>query len=265
VTRGGSGRPSRGVGWVAGAVLALVTLPLWIVVLASFNPDPTLTVPPSGFSLAWYANALARPTLLASFRFSLLLAGLATGLALATGVLAAFALVRFRFRGRDAFQAALMSPLIVPQVVLGMGFLILLSASGVYRSFPGLLLLHYVLTVPYTVRVLSASLQRFPLSLEEAAMSLGATRLRAFWSVTLPVVRPGVIAAGIFAFVTSFDNFTASQFLVWDRTTLPVELYAYIRTENDPTPAAVSAILVLLTTGLVLAMDRWVGLETVTG
>lgn len=249
--------------WVAGAVLALVTLPLWIVVLASFNPGPTLTVPPSGFSLTWYRNALARPTLVAAFRLSLVLAGLATALSLAAGALAAFALVRFRFPGRDAIQAALLSPLIVPQVVLGMGFLVLFSRVGLHRSFPSLLLLHCVLTLPYTVRVLSASLQRFPLSLEEAAMSLGATRGRAFRSVTLPVVRPGVIAAGIFAFVTSFDNFTASQFLAWDRTTLPVEIYAYIRTENDPTPAAVSTLLLLLTTGVVLAMERWVGLEAV--
>lgn len=96
-------------------------------------------------------------------------------------------------------------------------------------------------------------------------MVLGAGQYRAFAEVTLPMIKPGIISSAIFAFVTSFDNFTASQFLIWDRTTLPIEIYAYITKENDPTVAAVSSLLILLTIGLVIMMERWVGLETVTG
>jgi putative spermidine/putrescine transport system permease protein len=101
--------------------------------------------------------------------------------------------------------------------------------------------------------------------MEEAAMVLGAGKYRAFLETTLRMIKPGIVASAIFAFVTSFDNFTASQFLIWDRTTLPIEIYAYITKENDPTVAAVSSVLILMTVGLVILMERWVGLETVTG
>ena len=96
-------------------------------------------------------------------------------------------------------------------------------------------------------------------------MVLGAGKYRAFIEVTLPTIKPGIAAAAIFSFVTSFDNITSSQFLVWDRTTLPIEIYAYITKENDPTVAAVSGLLILMTIGLVLVMERWGGLESVTG
>ena len=101
--------------------------------------------------------------------------------------------------------------------------------------------------------------------LGEAALIDGANRAQALTYVVMPLALPGIIAATIFAFVTSFDNFTASQFLVWDRTTLPIEIYSYIRTENDPTVAAISTLLVLATVALVVLVERWVGLEVVTG
>ena len=158
-----------------------------------------------------------------------------------------------------------MSPLVVPQVVIGMSFLTLFSMIHLYQSIPSLLALHIVLTLPYTLRVFIANLSRSPLSLEEAAMVLGAGKYRAFVETTLPMIKPGIAAASIFSFVTSFDNITASQFLIWDRTTLPIEIYAYITKENDPTVTAVSSLLVLMTVGLVLLLERWVGLESVTG
>ncbi len=256
-------------GWLAWtvsvAVIVSLTVPLLVVVLASFNPTNELRVPPRGLSLTWYANIFRREAFLASFWFSLVLAVVATVCSLVMGLLAAVALVRHRFAGRRLLATGLMSPLIVPQVVLGMSLLILLSSAGIVSSTFGLALLHVILTIPYTTRVLTAALTRFPLSLEDAAVIHGAPRPVAFLLVTLPAVKPGLVAAAIFAFVTSFDNFTASQFLVWDRTTLPVEIYAYIRTENDPTVAAISTLLVLGTVGIVLLAERWAGLETLTG
>ena len=259
----------RRVGWLAWSLTALVALaltaPLLVVIAASFNPTNELLVPPRGFSLAWYANIFRRQAFLASFRFSAALALASTACSLVMGLLCAVVLVRHRFRGRQLLATALMSPLIVPQVVLGMSLLIFLSTIGLVSSVIGLALLHVMLTVPYTTRVLTAALTRFPESLEDAAVIHGAPRPLAFLLVTLPSIKPGVVAGAIFAFVTSFDNFTASQFLVWDRTTLPVEIYSYIRTENDPTVAAISALLVLGTVGIVVLMERWVGLETLTG
>jgi putative spermidine/putrescine transport system permease protein len=145
-----------------------------------------------------------------------------------------------------------------------MALLILFAEAGIVSSLLSLAALHLVLTLPYTVRVLSAALARFPLSLEEAAVIHGASRPGAFLRITLPNIKPGLVAAAIFAFVTSFDNFTASQFLVWDRTTLPVEIYAYAMTETDPTVCAISTLLILATIAIVVGIERWVGLETVT-
>lgn len=259
----------RRVGWVPAATAAVLAValvvPLLVVVASSLNPTNEPLVPPSGLSLRWYANAFRRPAFLAGFWFSLELAVVSSAASLVIGLLAAVALVRRRFRGRELLAALLLSPLIVPQVVLGMSLLILLSRLGIVSSTVGLGILHVVLTLPYTVRVLTAALTRFPLSLEEAAVVHGAPRPLAFLLVTLPGIKAGVVTAAIFAFVTSFDNFTASQFLTWDRTTLPVEIYSYIRTENDPTVAAISTLLMLGTVGIVLVAERWVGLDTVTG
>lgn len=250
---------------IGGFVILGMCIPLLVVFLISLNPGNELIVPPRGVSLRWYLNIFSRPGFISSFQFSLIIGVLATFASLVIGLLGALVLTRRRFLGSEVISALLMSPLVIPQVVIGMGFLSLFSMMRIYHSIPSLLSLHIVLTLPYTLRVLIANLSRCPLSLEEAAMVHGAGKYRAFLEVTLPIIKPGIVAAAVFAFVTSFDNFTASQFLVWDRATLPIEIYAYITTENDPTVAAVSSILILWTIGLVIALERWVGMETVTG
>lgn len=252
--------------WVMTMIaVACMLVPLLVVVVASFNPGAEIVVPPSGFSLRWYANAFARHRFMQSFQFSLALATAATVISLVIGLMCAVALVRYRFPGRDLFATLINSPLIVPQVVMGMALLILFTQAGLVSSLVGLAILHTILTLPYTVKVLTASLMRFPQSLEEAAIIHGANRLTAFTRVTIPCVKPAMVAAGIFAFVTSFDNFTATQFLTWNRTTLPIEIYAYAMLETDPTVCAISAMLIGATIVVVVIAERWAGLETVTG
>jgi len=252
--------------WATGGLVVVgMFLPLLVVFLISFNPGNELVFPPSGISLRWYLNIFRHPVFLTSFQFSVILGALATLTSLAIGLSGALVLTRRKFRGAQTMSAFFLSPLVVPQVVLGMGFLSLFSMLRVYHSIPSLFILHLIITLPYTLRVLIANLSRCPISTEEAAMVLGAGKYRAFAEITLPTIKPGMVASAIFAFVTSFDNFTASQFLIWDRTTLPIEIYAYITKENDPTVAAVSSLLILMTIGLVIVMERWVGLETVTG
>lgn len=256
-------------GWlpwtITGFTLLCMVVPMIVIIGTSFNSGSEMAFPPVGFSLGWYANIFQREQFPRSFQFSLLLAVFSTLVSLTVGMLCAVALSRYRFFGKNAVAAAINSPLIVPQVVLGMGFLVLLAQIGIVSSLIGLGLLHLVLTLPYTVRVLVASLARFPPSLEEAAVIHGANRFVAFVRVTMPCIKPGIVSAAIFAFVTSFDNFTASQFLTWDRTTLPIEVYAYATLETDPTVCAISTLLIVMTTGIVVLAERWIGLETVTG
>jgi putative spermidine/putrescine transport system permease protein len=245
--------------------IVCMVVPLIVVIVASFNAGSEIAVPPHGFSFRWYANAFVRERFLQSFQFSLALATAATALSLIVGLMCSVALVRYRFPGRQLVDALINSPLIVPQVVLGMALLILFVQVGLASSLIGLGVLHVILTLPYTVRVLRASLMRFPQSLEDAAIIHGASPVKAFVRVTIPCIKPAMVAAAIFAFVTSFDNFTATQFLVWDRTTLPVEVYSYAMLETDPTVCAISTMLIVATTLVVLAVERWAGLEMVTG
>jgi putative spermidine/putrescine transport system permease protein len=256
-------------GWFARTmtIIAVVcmTLPLVVIVAASFNAGAEIAFPPKTISVRWFLNAFERERFLASFQLSLFLALASTVASLGMGLLCSVGLVRYRFPGREAVALALNSPLMVPQVVLGMSLLILFTQTGVTNSLIGLGGLHLVLTLPYTVRVLSATLVRFPLSLEEAAIIHGANRAQAFALVTIPSIKPGIVAAAIFAFITSFDNFTASQFLIWDRTTLPVEIFSYATMETDPTVCAISTMLILTTVVVVVAAEKWIGLEAVTG
>jgi len=242
----------------------LISVPLVIVIATSFNASSGVNFPPVGFSLKWYGNIFKRSAFLESARWSLLLAALATFFSTMVGFFSSLAIVRFRFLGRGLLNAIMLSPLIIPEVVTGLTFLYLFNRVRLYHSFFNIFLLHILLTLPYSIRVISANLYRFNLSLEEAAMSLGANRLKTFFLVTVPLTRPGLITAGIFSFVISFNNFTATLFLVTRRNTLPVEIFSYIRTENDPTIAAISTLLILLTMVLVIISEKVVGLERFT-
>jgi putative spermidine/putrescine transport system permease protein len=239
-------------------LLFLLTFPLVVLFGVSLNPGVEQIFPPTGVSLRWYYNIANRHGFADAAGLTLVLA---TGTAVVSVTIATFAglaLVRYRFFGRDFALTLLLSPLIVPQVVVGMAFLVTLSSFGIVSSVVSLAILHVVITLPFATRVVIAALEGASPSLEDAACSLGAPPAKAFLLVTLPLVRSGIVAGGVFAFVTSFENFTASQFLVWNRTTLPVELYLFVQTENDPTGAAVSSLVVLGVVLFVIMFNRLV-------
>lgn len=133
-----------------------------------------------------------------------------------------------------------------------------------YHLFINLMILHVILTLPFAIRVIYASLFRFDISLEEAALSLGANRIKTFMKITIPLIKEGIITAFIFTFVVSFNNFTATLFIVSRRATLPVEIFAYIVNENDPTIAAISTLIIFITILLVMISDKVIGLEKIT-
>lgn len=251
---------------IAGYILLLLlAVPLIVLIGVSLNPGVEQVFPPQGISLRWYFNLANRHGFIEAMQLTLFLAVVATIVSTTVGLLAGIAITRFEFPGKDLILTLILSPLIVPQVVVGMAFLVTLSGLGIVSSLPSLALLHCVITLPFTARAVVSALAASSRSLEEAAQSLGATPARAFLSITLPIVRPGVIAAAVFAFVTSFENFTASQFLVWDRTTLPVELYNYVQTENDPTAAALSSLILVPVILFVVLFNRFIGQHMFSG
>jgi putative spermidine/putrescine transport system permease protein len=247
---------------LAAVVLAFIILPVAFIALYAFNETAYLALPPRGLTLKWFVNFFAIERFRAALEASLLIAAMVTPLSLLIALPTAVGLVRYRFSGQTTINALLMSPLIVPGVVTGISFLSLAARVG---GGPGIAAITVALTCfafPFAVRALVANLHGLDPQLEEAARNLGASRFAAFLWVTLPQLRPGLLAGGIFVFVEAVDNFSIAVFLTDSRTTtLPVESYSYIRDFDDPTVAAMAVLLMILSAVLVLAVDRLVGLD----
>lgn len=242
-------------------------LPLGVTALMAFDARTYLgPVPPQDFSFHWFERFFSDPYFIDALRTTLLLAGLSVSISVAVGVATALFMDRYDFRGKEALTAFFVSPLVVPPVVIGFALLLFLSHVGVIDGFLRLLCGHVILTLPYTIRATLAGLVGIDRSLTEAALSLGATERRAFWEITFPLARTGIIAGAIFALAVSIDDVAVSMFLTDPTThTLPVALISSMRAQFDLTIAAVSLMLIGFTVCLILILDRVVGLNKVIG
>ena len=251
---------------VVAATVVFLALPIVALIVMSFSAAEYITFPPIGFSLKWYGRILRMPGLVDSLVLSLWLAALATLVSLLLGVAAALGLARARFRGRGIVVAALMSPLVVPSIVTGLALLQFFVDRRLRSADWNLLVGHVVITLPYVTRTVLASLEVFDWSLVDTARVLGAGPWRAFWRVTFPIVRPGILAGGIFAFLTSFDNYTISFFLADARQVpLPVTVFNYINNIFDPGVAALSAVLIYASAIVLVVTERMIGASRLRG
>ena len=249
---------------VAFLVLVYLLLPLVVVMGVSFTTTAYLAFPPVGFTLDWYHKMLADPTYLETFDLSAELAFAATVLALVLGVPAALVLSRATFFGRGAIGQIFLSPLVLPNIVVGVAILEFGSMLGIGRTFWSLLMGHVVLIIPYVMRTTLASLAGLSVASEEAAQDLGATPMQTFFLVTLPQIKPGVIAGALFAFIMSWINVEVSIFQAKaDLMTLPVKLFNYVQYSVDPLLGAVSSVTIYFAVAVVLVIDLVVGIEKV--
>jgi spermidine/putrescine transport system permease protein len=171
-------------------------------------------------------------------------------------VLASLALTRRRFRGKSAVSALLLSPLVIPYLVFGISLLLLFHRLGVPRSVLTVVIGHIVISLPYTILVLAPRLDQIDASLEEAAFDLGASRLRTFRSITLPLILPAVVSAFLIAFTTSFDEYAVASFVVGTRVTFPIYLYSALRFPNQlPQVIAVAVVVLVVSLGVVIAAE----------
>jgi len=240
--------------------------PVILVFPMSFSADRFLIWPPSAFSFRWYEAILGETRLLQAARNSLVLAVTVAVVALAIATPAALVLARRQFRGREAVVTVLTAPLLLPTIVLALALLIVFVGYGLIGSWVGLVLAHLLVCLPYGLRVLMTAASTLPASVEEAASSLGAAPFAVFRRVTLPLMLPGVVAATAIVFLVSFDEVVISLFIVGpELTTLPVAMFHYVESKTDPLVAAVSVLLVLLTFGVVLVLERAMGLARAIG
>lgn len=243
-------------------VVAFLMLPLLVVVLYAFSDAVYLQIPPSGLTLRWFENFFASESFKHAFMVSLAVAAAVTPISVIVGIPTGFALVRYDFPGRNALAALLMSPIIVPGVTTGIALLTLFAWLNVEFGMVRLIIGMTVISLPFVVRAVMASVHGMNKDLEHAARSLGAQGGKIFWHVVLPQLKPAILASSVFVFVECIDNFSVAVFLVSEKShTLPIETFIYLRDFDDPTIAAVATLLIALSTALVFAVEKKVGLD----
>lgn len=248
-----------------GAAVFLLA-PLIVIAAASFSPTPVFDLPVGGASLRWYARIGQMDGFWPALGLSLEIATLSTAIALVLGTLAAIAITQGKLPGSEAIGTVLVSPLMMPGLVLGIALLQYYRAIGFSAAWSGLLLAHLVVTLPYVARTMIAGLSRFDFTLVEAARTLGCTYPGAILKAMVPALAPSFLTAGLFSFLASFDNYPVSIFLTDVRTkTLPIKMLQYIEEAPDPTLAALSTLILGATVILLVASDRMVGLHRMAG
>ncbi|MDR7481924.1 MAG: ABC transporter permease [Armatimonadota bacterium] len=252
------------LGLLAGVSLVALVAPSVLVVVTSFNASEFLTFPPQGWSLRWYAAMAGNWEVRQAAALSFKLAALVVAVDLLLGVPAAFPLTRARFRGREALLTFILSPLMLPGIVIGIGLLFFYMLLGLALSFPLLVVSHVVVTLPFVVSMTSARLATLDPTYEEAAQGLGASQVQKFVHVVLPQLWPGIAAGAAFAFLLSFDNFTVSLFTASDRLRpLPIVLFYLLRYDINPLVGAVSSLEIGLALLVLLVGSRLLGLARV--
>ena len=255
MTRGRLG--GLGLSVLVSAVALFLVLPTFVVVPMSFSSAEMLIFPPPGFSTRWYLAYASDPLWRLATLNSLTVAAGTTVLATVLGTLAALGLLRGRVPFRQLLIGVFLLPMIVPTIVTAVGTYSVFARLGLAGTVTGMILGHTILALPFVFINVAAVLQRVNWAIEQAARSLGATATRALLLVVLPTIMPGVVAGAIFAFLTSFDEVVVALFLSGVRAvTLPVQMWSGIRFEINPTVAAVSVILVLVSTLLFACMAR---------
>ncbi|MGK0721970.1 ABC transporter permease [Leucobacter sp. W1478] len=233
----------RLLGAFAVIIILWLILPTLVIVPMSFNEASSFNFPPKGFSTRWYENFFTDPTWLSALSSSLQVAIITMVVATSVGVLASLGLSKVKFRGKGLLEGYFLLPLIVPGIVLAVGLYSLFLRLNLLGTLPGFVLAHTIVALPLVITNVMASLQGVDPRLEQASASLGAGRIRTFFSITLPLIAPGVTAGALFAFVTSFDEVILSLFIQSPSLqTLPVKIFNSVTQSNDPTVAAVAVI-----------------------
>jgi putative spermidine/putrescine transport system permease protein len=251
-------------GYLALATVFLLT-PLVLVVVVSLSSARFVMFPPPGYSIRWFTQVLQDPSFMRPLWNSIQLGVTAAAIAAFLAVPAALVLVRRKLPGAALIQTFLLSPLALPSLVLAIALLFFLSAIGLGNTYFGLLVGHVVIVLPYLLRTVLAVYSSADPRIEEAAKTLGATPWRTFWHITLPTIRPGLFAGGMFAFLISFDEVAVALMLSnASNMTLPVSILGYLVNNYDPAVAAISVIKMVIVIVVLLVVEKLYGLGSLT-
>ena len=252
------------LGLITFLVYVFLIGPLLIIMAASFGEQSALVFPGKGFTLDWYVKVFQMSSFVNAAILSLEIAFAATAMAQLLGVPAAYALNRFRFPGKGLLKTLFLSPVLIPCIVLGFIMLRYVISQWNLSVIPSLLIGHTLLSIPYVMRVITSSLANFDFAMEEAAGSLGANRGYTFFHIVLPNIKSGIASACVMAVINSFNNVSLSTFLTAPGITmLPIEIMGYVEYHFDPTIAALATVMMLVTLGVMLLIEKTLGLQSV--
>lgn len=244
------------------ACIVFLMLPIVITVATSFTSSAVYTLPPPEWSLRWYKSLERRSGLWEAVQLSLNLALISTAISIVLGTMAAIAVARGEFRGKQAIATFTVSPLMMPGLVVGVAMLQFFREIGLRDAYWSLLLAHVVITLPFVMRTLLASMGAFDFSLIDAARTLGLSYPRAILKVLIPNLAPAYLTGGLFAFLASMDNYPISIFLTDARNkTLPIKMLQYLEEQPDPSLAAMSSGLIMMAIVVLVVASRTVGLN----
>jgi len=247
----------------AGAVLFFLILPILVIVPLSFNSQPYFTFTAEmlafeadAYSLRWYRTIVENPNWLLAIQNSFIVGIFATIVATLLGTVAAVGLASSEMPFRRTITALLLSPMIVPLIIAAAGMFFFYTRFGLVGTFPGLIIAHAALGIPFVIVTVTATLVGFDRSLYNAGLSLGTGPIRTFMRVVLPLIRPGVISGALFAFVTSFDEVVLVLFLAGpDQRTIPRQMFSGLREQINPTILAVATLLIVVSICLLVTIE----------
>ena len=247
----------------AGAVLFFLILPILVIVPLSFNSQPYFTFTAEmlafeadAYSLRWYRTIVENPNWLLAIQNSFIVGVFATIVATLLGTVAAVGLASSEMPFRRTITALLLSPMIVPLIIIAAGMFFFYTRFGLVGTFPGLIIAHAALGIPFVIVTVTATLVGFDRSLYNAGISLGTGPVRTFMRVVLPLIRPGVISGALFAFVTSFDEVVLVLFLAGpDQRTIPRQMFSGLREQINPTILAVATLLIVISICLLVTIE----------
>jgi putative spermidine/putrescine transport system permease protein len=255
----------RAAGWLyLGALYVFIVGPMLFVLSSSVNSAASFPAAFDGVSFKWYRAILAHPEFISAAWTSAVVAALSSAIAIVAAFLGAYGMLRGKKKENAFLSTVLASPILVPQIVMSLAMLQFLGLFGLSSGFAGLLAVHTVHGLPFALRLIMTGLARFNFSLEDASLSLGASRALTWWRVTLPLLRPSLIAGFTFCFILSFVNLPISLFLTdAQTTTLPLVMFSYIESRIDPMLPAVAAIVVVTACVVTLILERYLRIRLV--
>lgn len=246
-------------------IFVFLLMPVAITFITAINPANALTFPPRGFSLKWFAKVLTDIAWLKAYKMSFLSSIFSSMVAMIAGTLYAYCHVRYRYRFRGLVHMLTLSPLAFPKIIMGVTLLMFFNFFGLVGTFGGLVLGLVIVAAPFVVQTVTAAMYNYDEYIEEAALSLGANEIKTFFQITLPLITPGLVAAGILAFIYTFGNLQIAIFLIGpDTITVPVMIFSAMEFTDDPSVAAVAGINILIVMIFIISTQKIVGAKALT-